>query len=128
MDMISTLILKVEYINLKETKLSKDEILSLKKKNFQKAFKELKVGIKGLIDSKRLKILKEKPLTNEVDVDYDEKEDDDAIRSVFRKLDVIDIIDLYYDDIAVSPKISAQEELMQELAIKIENIKLKKKK
>jgi hypothetical protein len=128
MDMRGTLILKVEYINLKETKLSKDEILSLKKKNFQKAFKELKVGIKGLIDSKRLKILKEKPLTNEVDVDYDEKEDDDAIRSVFRKLDVIDIIDLYYDDIAVSPKISAQEELMQELAIKIENIKLKKKK
>ena len=126
--MRSTLILKVEYINLKETKLSKDEILSLKKKNFQKALKELKVGIKDLIESKRLKILKEKPLTNEVDVDYDEKEDDDAIRSVFRKLDVIDIIDLYYDDIAVSPKISAQEELMQELAIKIENIKLKKKK
>jgi hypothetical protein len=126
--MKSTLILKTEYINLKETKLSKDEILSLKKKNFQKALKELKAGTKDLIDSKRLKILKEKPQTNEVDVEYDEKEDDDTIRSIFRKIDVIDIIDLYYDDIPISPKVSAQEELMQELAIRIQNIKIRQKK
>jgi hypothetical protein len=126
MDMRSTLILKVEYINLKETKLSKDEILSLKKKNFQKALKELKVGIKDLIDSKRLKILEEKPQTNEVDIEYDEKEDE--IRAIFRKLDVVDIIDLYYDDIVLPPKISPQEELMRDLAAKIENIKIKRKK
>jgi hypothetical protein len=35
-----------------------------------------------------------------VDVEYDEKEDDDSIRAIFRKIDVIDIIDLYYDKYA----------------------------
>lgn len=126
--MRSTLLLKVEYIDLKGTKLSKDEILSLKKKNFQKALKELKVGTKDLIESKMLKILKEKPLTNEVDVEYDEKEDDDTIRSVFRKLNVVELIDLYYEDIPISPKVSAQEELMKELAIRVQNIKIRQKK
>lgn len=124
--MKSTLILKSEYINLKETKLSKDEILSLKKKNFQKAIKELKAGTKDLIESKRLKILKENPLTNEVDVEYDEKEDDDTIRSIFRKINVVEIIDLYYDDIAVVVTMSPQDELMEELARRVAKIKTKK--
>lgn len=111
--MKSILRLNVEFAKDKATK----EI------NFSKALKQLKSDAYDLIKSKRLTIINES-YPDEVLVEYDDKDKD--IKKCFLKSDSVAIIDLYFEPIKID-KLSAKEELMQDLARKMNEIKFKSK-
>jgi hypothetical protein len=89
--MRKTLVLEVEYLDLKEKKLNKVQEEEARKKLFQKALKEFKIQTKDLIDGGQLKIIKDYFPRHEILVEY--PDDNTKVYQKFLKLEIVRIID-----------------------------------
>ena len=106
-------------LNIPECIDSEDKVEDLYSKYLEKSINILKISCKDLLNNKYIKIL-EKVTPDGITVEILKEED--FVLDFFRKIDIITIIDLYFEpELKKSKTKSAKEEVLEEIIKRSKN-------